>query len=154
MRLTGASVRYKDGLAGYVLLLLVLVGALLAPVAPAVAESLACAEQPSVLVCDADDDGIVDVVEEAICGSATCATGTEDLDGNGVADAEELAGSLASGGPAGPVQPASADSVIVVSADGTITVVSLWTVAAGAAVFLAALTVCVLRRRAASVSPA
>lgn len=101
--------RYKDGLAAYVLLLVVLVGALLAPVAPAVAETLACAEQSSVLVCDAD-------------------------------------------GPSGPVRPISVDSVVVISADGTSTVVSLWTVAAGAAVFLAALTACVVRRRIAHVS--
>ena len=128
--------------------------ALLVPAVPVAADPLSCAEQASVLLCDADADGIVDVVEEAVCGSATCATGTEDVDGNGVPDAEELAESLASGGPGGPVQRASADSLIVVGSDGTITVVSLWYFAAGAAVLLAALAAfVVLRRRAAPVHP-
>jgi hypothetical protein len=44
--------------------------------------------------CDADSDGIADVVEEAICGSSTCASGQEDLDGDGVRDAEELEAQL------------------------------------------------------------
>lgn len=121
-------------------------GALFVPAAPAVADTLACAEQSSVLLCDADGDGIVDVVEEAICGSATCATGAEDADGNGIPDAEELAASLRTGGPGGPVQRVSSDSLLLVNPDGTLTSLSLWPFAAVAALLLAGLTVFVVRR--------
>jgi hypothetical protein len=44
--------------------------------------------------CDVDSDGVADVVEEAICGSATCASGQEDLDGDGQRDADELEAQL------------------------------------------------------------
>jgi hypothetical protein len=105
-----------------------------------------CSE--SVLVCDVDADGIVDVVEEAICGSATCATGTEDLDANGVVDADELAASLRGGGSGGPVQLQTPDAVTVITPDGAITQVSLWPLAGGAFVFLAAVGAAVTFRRA------
>lgn len=114
---------------------------------PVAAQSLACAEQASVLVCDADGDGIVDVVEEAICGSATCATGAEDADGDGVPDAQQLAQSLATGGPGGPVQLSSPSTVIVVGADGSVTEFSLVPFAAVAGVLLVGLGAVVAVRR-------
>lgn len=107
------------------------------------------------LQCDADRDGIVDLVEETICGSATCATGAEDNDGNGVADATELAESLQTGGPGGPIQPAGRDALIVVTPDGTLAVLSLWPVAGLAALLLAGLSAYVLaRHRNRNVRPA
>lgn len=36
--------------------------------------------------CDTDGDRIPDAVEQVVCGSATCATGAEDADGDGVPD--------------------------------------------------------------------
>ena len=36
--------------------------------------------------CDSDGDRIPDAVEQAVCGSVTCATGHEDADGDGVPD--------------------------------------------------------------------
>lgn len=131
-------------------LMLAVVVAILAAfgASPAYADSpVACSEQPSVLSCDTDADGIVDVVEEAICGSATCATGVEDNDGNGIPDAQELAESLKTGGPAGPVQLASPGELIVVGADGSIAQFSLWPLAFGAGAFLIAVTFFVVFRR-------
>lgn len=62
--------------------------------APAWAPARAAACAPS--TCDIDSDGVADVVEEAICGSATCASGQEDRDGDGTRDADELAAQLPS----------------------------------------------------------
>lgn len=62
--------------------------------APGGAAARAAACVPS--TCDIDSDGVADVVEEAICGSATCASGQEDLDGDGTRDADELAAQLPS----------------------------------------------------------
>jgi hypothetical protein len=121
------------------------------PASPAGAAPVACSEQPSVLLCDADGDTIADVVEEAVCGSATCATGTEDLDGSGVPDAEEFAASLRSGGPGGPVRLESPSSLLVVGADGSVTTVDLWLVAGAAGLFLAAVAALVLYRRRSAV---
>lgn len=39
---------------------------------------------------DADGDGVADRVEEALCGSATCAVPWADVDGDGVADAVDV----------------------------------------------------------------
>lgn len=41
---------------------------------------------PADVTCDVDGDRIPNLVEEAVCGSATCATGREDRDGDGLAD--------------------------------------------------------------------
>ncbi|MEO8094015.1 MAG: hypothetical protein ABI632_03680 [Pseudolysinimonas sp.] len=126
-----------------------LVGAMLLGAAPASATAVICSDQPSVLTCDSDGDGYVDVVEEAVCGTATCATGAEDVNHDGVPDVVAYAASLKQGGPAGPVQQASPSELIVVSPDGAITTVNLWLFASGAAFLLAALAVyVVLRRRA------
>ncbi|WP_139305220.1 hypothetical protein [Microbacterium hydrocarbonoxydans] len=39
---------------------------------------------------DADDDTIPDVVEREVCGTATCAVGTEDEDADGIPDWTEV----------------------------------------------------------------
>lgn len=139
------------GVAGVVVVVLTLL--LAAPAAagqghvPSTAsEPVGCAED--VLACDSDGDGVADVVEEAICGSATCATGTEDADGTGVPDAEELTASLERGGPGGPVQFRDAGMVRIVLAGPTVIDVPWWPVvvlAAGVVVFG---VVVVVRRRA------
>lgn len=49
-----------------------------------------CAEQASVSSCDSDNDGIPDAVERKVCGSATCATGREDVDHDGIPDWVEV----------------------------------------------------------------
>lgn len=89
-----------------------------------------------VLGCDSDGDGIVNVVEEAVCGSATCATGVEDRDGDGVPDAQELAVSLEQGGPGGPVRFLEFGTVRIVLPGPAVIDVAWWPavvlVAAGA----------------------
>lgn len=104
------------------------------------------------LQCDSDGDGIVDLVEEAICGSATCATGAEDVDGNGIPDAEELTESLKTGGPAGPIQTDGPDALLIVNPDGTIAEVSLWPIAGLAALLVAALAAFVVVRTRSSLT--
>lgn len=42
-------------------------------------------------IADVDGDTIPDGIERVVCGSATCATGTEDTDGDGVPDVVEVA---------------------------------------------------------------
>jgi hypothetical protein len=79
-----------------------------------------------VLACDSDGDGIVNVVEEAVCGSATCATGAEDTDANGVPDAEELAVSLEQGGPGGPVRFPEFGTVRIVLPGPTVIDLAWW----------------------------
>ena len=66
----------------------------------------------------------------------TCATGDEDVDGDGVPDVQQLTESLASGGARGPIQLSSPSSVLVVSPDGSIAEYSLWPVAGFAALLL------------------
>ncbi|MDQ1083880.1 MULTISPECIES: hypothetical protein [Microbacterium] len=39
---------------------------------------------------DVDGDTIADAIERVVCGSATCATGTEDTDGDGISDGVEV----------------------------------------------------------------
>ena len=116
--------------------------------APAV---VSCAED--LAACDSDGDGIGDLVEEAICGSATCASGDEDVDGDGLADADQLAESLEQGGPAGPVQVSDPGWVRLVLPGPTVIDVPWWplpvVVAAGAGVLIF-----VRRRRAAAGEPA
>jgi hypothetical protein len=46
----------------------------------------ACTEHPDASGCDRDNDRIPDVVEMAVCRTATCATGREDSDRDGIAD--------------------------------------------------------------------
>lgn len=75
-----------------------------APAVPAAPVSLVVSCAEDVAACDSDGDGIGDLVEEAMCGSATCATGAEDADADGVADAEQLTSSLEQGGSGGLVQ--------------------------------------------------
>jgi hypothetical protein len=73
--------------------LVALVGVILAtlPLAPAAAAPIVtCAERSSSSQCDADTDRIVDVVEQQVCGTATCATGREDRDRDGIPDWSEL----------------------------------------------------------------
>ena len=97
--------------------------------APAVAgEVIPCGENP-VTVCDSDGDGVTDLVEEAICGTATCATGAEDADADGTADAVVLQRSLVSGGPGGPVQFPEFGEVLVVRPDGRIIQLAWWPMA-------------------------
>lgn len=115
-------------------------------VPPTASVPVSCAED--VAACDSDGDGVGDVVEEAICGSATCATGDEDADRNGVPDADELMGSLERGGVGGPVQFRDAGMVRVVLPGPTVIDVPWWpaaVLAAGAAVVF---VVVVVRRRA------
>ena len=107
---------------------------------PAPLPGVSCAED--VAACDSDGDGVRDLVEEAICGSATCATGDEDVDGDGVADAEQLTVSLEQGGVGGPVQFPEFGVVRLVF-PGPVVVEFLWVpvallllVAAGATAFL------------------
>ena len=42
-------------------------------------------------IADVDGDTIPDGIERVVCGSATCATGTEDTDGDGIPDVVEVA---------------------------------------------------------------
>jgi len=46
-----------------------------APTEVVAAAAATCSEQVDAAVCDSDRDGITDVVEQVVCGSATCATG-------------------------------------------------------------------------------
>lgn len=97
---------------------------------------------------DIDGDGIVDVVEEAICGSATCATGVEDADADGIPDAVTLTESLRAGGPGGPVQFPSFGEVLVVWPDGQLVQFAWWPVAlAVVSLTLAVVGVVVVARR-------
>lgn len=129
---------------------------LLAPVDAAVADArvepvapVSCTED--VAACDSDEDGVIDVVEEAICGSATCASGTEDADGDGVADAEELRASLDRGGPGGPVRLRDAGTVRVVLPGPVVIDVPWWpVVAVVAGVGVVVVGVVVRRRRVAA----
>jgi hypothetical protein len=116
-----------------------------APVSPAVAVS--CAED--VAACDSDGDGIVDLVEEATCGSATCATGAEDRDDDGVADVEQLSGSLEQGGPGGPVRASDPGWVRLVLPGPVVVDVPWWPVAVAAVGGVVVGTVVTARRRAA-----
>ena len=92
------------------------------------AEVIPCGENP-VTVCDSDGDGVTDLVEEAICGTATCATGEEDADADGIPDAVTLQKSLASGGPSGPVQFPVFGEVLVVRPDGRLIQLAWWPMA-------------------------
>lgn len=49
-----------------------------------------CTAGPSGTDCDIDGDGIPDWVEREVCGSLTCANGTEDTDGDGIPDWVEV----------------------------------------------------------------
>lgn len=125
---------------------------LLAPVDAAVADArvepvapVSCTED--VAACDSDEDGVIDVVEEAVCGSATCASGTEDVDGDGVADAEELRASLDRGGPGGPVRLRDAGTVRVVLPGPVVIDVPWWPVVAVVAGVGAGVVGVVVRRR-------
>jgi hypothetical protein len=125
------------------------IGALLVVfAAPAVASTpvpmVSCAED--VAACDSDRDGIGDLVEEAICGSATCATGDEDVDGDGVTDADQLAGSLEQGGVGGPVQFPEFGVVRLVF-PGPVVVEFLWVPVALLLLVAAAATVFLVRAR-------
>ena len=88
--------RWGSAIAAAAILAGVVVGA-----SPATAaEVLPCTEYP-VTVGDSDGDGITDLVESAVCGTATCADGTEDPNGDGRADAAALQRMLDGGGPDG-----------------------------------------------------
>lgn len=121
-----------------------------APAAPALAV-ISCAED--LAACDSDGDGIGDLVEESICGSATCATGDEDTDGDGVADSEQLAESLEQGGPAGPVQLSDPGWVRIVLPGPVVIDVPWWPLAV-AVVAGGGVLIFVLQRRAAAREPA
>lgn len=111
---------------------------------PAPLEAVSCAED--VAACDSDGDGIGDLVEEAICGSATCATGDEDADDDGVADAEQLTESLEAGGAGGPVQFPEFGVVRLVF-PGPVVVEFLWIPVAVLLLVAAAATVFFVRTR-------
>jgi hypothetical protein len=111
---------------------------------PAPLAMVSCAED--VAACDSDGDGVGDLVEEAICGSATCATGEEDVDGDGVTDAEQLAGSLEQGGVGGPVQFPEFGVVRLVF-PGPMVVEFLWVPVALLLLVAAAATVFLVRAR-------
>lgn len=66
--------------------LLVACGWVLAGASPAIAGPDETRCDPGDRSCDVDVDRIPDAVEQAVCGSATCATGAEDVDGDGLAD--------------------------------------------------------------------
>jgi hypothetical protein len=59
-------------------------------VAAAVTARSACVENANTAACDSDNDRIADVIETAVCGTATCATGREDTDKDGIADWVEI----------------------------------------------------------------
>lgn len=121
-----------------------------APASSAVAvppPMVACAED--VAACDSDGDGVGDLVEEAICGSATCATGDEDVDADGVADAEQLTVSLEQGGPGGPVRFSDPGWVRFVLPGPVVVDVPWWPVAVVVAGGVVVLAVVMVRRRAA-----
>jgi hypothetical protein len=107
---------------------------------------VSCAED--VAACDSDGDGIGDLVEEAICGSATCATGDEDGDGDGVADADQLTVSLEQGGPGGPVQFSDPGWVRIVFPGPVVVDVPWWPIAVVVAGGVVVLVVVTVRRRA------
>ncbi|RFA13703.1 hypothetical protein B7R21_07670 [Subtercola boreus] len=54
--------------------------------APAASEATPCPANPNVGHCDADADRIADQLERQLCGTATCATSSEDTDGDGIPD--------------------------------------------------------------------
>lgn len=57
---------------------------------PVAAGAATCSELTDPALCDSDGDGITDVVEQIVCGSATCATGREDTDRDGIPDWSEV----------------------------------------------------------------
>lgn len=66
------------------------VAASVIPLVPTPAAALVRTSAPT----DVDGDTIPDSIERVVCGSATCATGTEDTDGDGVPDVVEDSGEL------------------------------------------------------------
>ncbi len=102
--------------------------------------------------CDVDADEIADLVEEAICGSATCATGVEDHDGDGLSDAAELSGELDAAASGDLLVIRDGDLRLLVS-DRQAVVVPIWAgalavAAAGCAVVAGVCGVRVVRARA------
>lgn len=123
-----------------------------APAAPASAgarvssaPTVSCTED--VTACDSDRDGVADMVEEAVCGSATCATGTEDADNTGTPDVEEQRTSLKHGGVGGPVQFREAGMVRIVLAGPTVIDVPWWPAMVLVGGGLVVVGVVVVRRR-------
>ncbi|WP_169582883.1 MULTISPECIES: hypothetical protein [Microbacterium] len=99
-----------------------------------------------------DADEIADLVEEAICGSATCATGVEDHDGDGLSDAAELSGELDAAASGDLLVIRDGDLRLLVS-DRQAVVVPIWAgalavAAAGCAVVAGVCGVRVVRARA------
>lgn len=135
--------RWGSAIAAAAILAGVVVGA-----SPATAaEVLPCTEYP-VTVCDSDGDGITDLVESAVCGTATCADGTEDPNGDGRADAAALQRMLDGGGPGGPVQFPVFGEVLVVKPHGELVQLAWWPVALAvvAAALLVTASVIFIRR--------
>ena len=50
----------------------------------------ACVENANTADCDSDNDSIPNLIETAVCGTATCATGREDTDKDGIPDWVEI----------------------------------------------------------------
>lgn len=69
-----------------------------------------CSATKSAADCDVDGDRIADWVEREVCGSFTCATGTEDTDGDGISDGVEVM-SCGSTGCAEPSKDADGDGI-------------------------------------------
>lgn len=140
-------------LAAVALIAGVVAGGLTPHLSPAAPSAAVCAQD--VAACDIDGDGIGDLVEEAICGSATCATGDEDADGDGVPDAEQLAETLEQGGPGGVVRPADPGWVRLVFPGPVVVEFPWWPFAVGAVAVVGVVVAVVARRRVRSgVDPA
>ena len=79
-------------MSGVLLSAVVAVAVVLMPAGVGVAATapVVCAERAQSTLCDVDQDRISDVIEEQVCGTATCATGREDRDRDGIPDWSEI----------------------------------------------------------------